>query len=349
MGYEEYALFRLGAEPVVSYSNAGRSMLYNLEAGAWDGDLLQACGISSGKLPRLCPSGQYVGVVNHRVADELGLPSDVRLVSGGFDQACCALGCGTIGENQVQSTIGTNGILFFSVDASSKEKLFQHAMSFTPHVLPGRWCTFTQITGAGGALRWFRDRFYDKPVSYEAICCTMPEEPTGLLFLPFLSGAGTPEMNTEARGAIWGLTLETDRARAAKSILEGVCYELSWQLDLIHRISGVTPRELTCVGGAANSAAWMQLKADITGLPVRCLKGWEPGTAGAAILAGTGSRQFSDMEEGSARISVSAKASLLFPDKNRTMRYAEWRDRYKAFRDQSFSFQKDPLTRRLVF
>ena len=167
----------------------------------------------------------------------------------------------------------------------------------------------------GGALRWFRDRFYDELMSYEAICCSIPEEPTGLLFLPFLSGAGTPEMNTAARGAVWGLTLETDRACVAKSILEGVCYELSWQLDLIYRISGFRPQELTCVGGAANSAVWMQLKADIIGLPVRCLKGWEPGTArsghlgrhGLAAILGHGRRLSLHLRLGKNDVAISGR------------------------------------------
>ena len=120
--------------------------------------------------------------------------------------------------------------------------------------------------------------------------------PTGLLVLPHFAGSGTPTFDTASRGAILGLTFATSRRDVAKAILEGLTYELRVNLDLL-QAGGVHIDVLRAIGGGARSETWLQLKADVTGLPVVT-----PGSPrrlpfGAALLAGAGVGLFSSAAE----------------------------------------------------
>jgi xylulokinase len=106
------------------------------------------------------------------------------------------------------------------------------------------------------------------------------------MVLPHFSGSGTPALDTSSKGAILGLTFAADRSTLAKAVLEGLTFELRVNLDLL-RDGGIAIRELRAVGGGARSDLWLQLKADICGIPLRVPQVTEAACLGAAILAGT--------------------------------------------------------------
>ena len=112
MFYEDYILYMLGACPCVSYSNAGRSMLFDYTEKKWAKALLEKCGIDETKLPETHPSGTVVGEVSEQASVMTGLPARAKLVVGGFDQACCAAACGVLEKGNVVDTTGTNEIFF---------------------------------------------------------------------------------------------------------------------------------------------------------------------------------------------------------------------------------------------
>lgn len=325
--YEEYVLWKLGAEPYTSYSMAGRTLLINNETATWDKTMLNICGVQSYMLATPCPSGIEVGTISTTKAKELGLPENTRLISGALDQICCTIGCGVLDESEVVDTTGTNEIVFFMHNGKNKDLTLDANLSYSFHAEEGKHYSCAQIFNAGGAFRWYRDKYFQKEKEtvgadiYYLIDNSMPGEATGIYFLPHLSGIGTPEMDCLAKGAIYGLALDTDRYKVAKAILEGVTYELNINLEVIEKIIERRINTLKAVGGATKSPVWMQLKADITGRNIEVCKELEPGVAGAAVLAGKGCGVFSSLKEGSAALLKHLKKTVYEPHREKHIQY----------------------------
>jgi xylulokinase len=136
--------------------------------------------------------------------------------------------------------------------------------------------------------------------AYDLVLAGASHDPTGLLVLPHFAGAGTPTFDTASKGAILGLTFSTTRTEVAKAILEGLTYELRLNLDLL-KAGGVRIDVLRAIGGGARSKLWLQLKADVTGIPVVTPRITEAAAFGAALLAGTGAGIFESAAEGADR------------------------------------------------
>jgi xylulokinase len=178
-------------------------------------------------------------------------------------------------------------------------------------------------------FRWFRDTFGEMEIlqsenegtdAYDLLLNKASDEPSGLLLLPHFSGSGTPDFDTASKGAILGLTFSTTKGDLAKAILEGLTYEMQVNLNLLKR-GGVRIDELRAIGGGAKSPLWLQLKADISGIPVVVPHVTEAACWGAALLAGAGAGVYSSIKEASAR---SVKLAAQYdPDPGRSSQYAE--------------------------
>lgn len=342
--YDDYILGKLGAEPTISYSNAARTMLFDIVNFTWNQEILDICGITPNQLARPAPSGILVGKIGRQVAAELGLPISVKLVSGGHDQPCAALGCGIVSEGMALDTTGTVEVLLvvFQQPVLNPAMLAGYLCCY-PHVYPDCYCSFAQLQGAGAAFRWFRDHFGGEDVTaaaaqidpYDLIVSKMPPQPTNLFVLPYLAGSGTPAMNPNAKGCIYGLTLDTGKYDLARAILEGITYELKTNIDLFES-TGIKIEVIKAVGGGAKSAFWLQLKADITGRAIVAGQFTEAGTLGAAILAGYGAGRFSSLEEGMKAVEFPTRT--FYPDLKTHARYQESFAAYVRFRDTMNSF-----------
>ncbi|MBC7239372.1 MAG: hypothetical protein H5T71_04650, partial [Chloroflexi bacterium] len=161
----------------------------------------------------------------------------------------------------------------------------------------------------GLVLRWFRDALCpaerDAALAagrdpYDAILEGAPEGPTPLLVLPHFVGSGTPWMDTASKGAILGLTFQTDRPTLAKAILEGLTFELRLNLDILRK-GGIAIDILHAVGGGARSDLWLHLKADICRLPLRVPRVTDAACLGAALLAGAAVGCYATLREAASR------------------------------------------------
>ena len=151
--------------------------------------------------------------------------------------------------------------------------------------------------------------------------------PTGLLVLPHFAGSGTPTFDTASRAAVLGLTFATTRSDVARAILEGLTYELRLNLEVL-RAGGVSIDVLRAIGGGARSPVWLQLKADVTGIPVVAPRVTEAAALGAAILAGSAAGCFASAEEAAERF-LELTATYT-PD---AARHAAYSERFELYRE----------------
>ncbi len=172
----------------------------------------------------------------------------------------------------------------------------------------GAWEMEGICLSSGAAYKWYRDVLGEKEVStaqemdidpYEILNQQAAQaEPgaNGLLVMPSFIGAGAPNWYPNARGAIFGLTLATDKKDLSRAMLEGICLEIRWMLEAAEKL-GTGIKEIRIWGGAAKSPVWNQIAADVYGLPAIKTSIHDAGLAGAAICAGLGVGMYTSPKE----------------------------------------------------
>jgi len=333
--------FMLGGEPITSYSHANRTLLFDVRGERWSEQLLSLAGLDAARLPAVAPSGAVAGMVSSQVAGELGLPPGVIIVVGGHDQCCNALGAGVIEAGRAVCGIGTFECYAptFAMPTDPLAML-RHGLNIEHHVAPGRYVTFV-YNQSGSLVRWFRDTFaagdmallslqdaagFDSPDAeeigdiYNILSREMPPEPTDLLVLPYFEPTGPPGYVADAAGAIVGLRTTTTRGEILKAIMESVTLYFAEGMSTLREL-GLGVHEFVATGGGAKSDAWLQIKADVLGVPFVRTRTTEGSTLGAAMLAGIASGVFSSYE--SAVALMVTRDRVFHPDPARHARYRD--------------------------
>jgi xylulokinase len=304
---EEFVVSRLGLPPTTSYSNACRTMAFDIVAGKWSAEMMGVVCLTEQAFPAAVPSGQVVGKVADPIANSLNLPKGVKVVSGGMDQACSALGAKAVHDGIIEDSLGTVEAISFTIDRSLLEEELRRGLldghySINCHVLGDKYLIMALVLSAGSTLRWYSEEFGREATSLKNKALwnlPLPGEPlvpTRLIFLPYLAGSGTPTMNPLARGIVLGLDLGIHRDDLLRAILQGIVHEVSVNIDRLERL-GIPIKEIRCVGGGSKSEYWLQLRADMLARPVVKMSQSEAAVIGAALLAGIGGSMWGSIEE----------------------------------------------------
>jgi xylulokinase len=335
LGWASLVAYLLGAEPVMDYSLANRTLFFDLRAEAWSQETLDLVGMPRDKLPGTVQAGTVTGEVSPVVAEELGLPPGVKIVIGAHDQCATAVGAGVTRAGLAVYGLGTYICITPTYDTiPPAAQMIGPNLNVEHHALPGLYVSFYYNLTGGALLKWFRDTFaaVERDAAkergenvYDLLLAEMPEEPTDLMVLPHFAPTGPPYYDENPAGLIAGLTLETSRGTFIKGLLEGVTYYFRDGIDRMAR-AGIAIHEYRVTGGGAQSDRWLQIKADILGTPLVRPRITEAGALGAAVLAGVGAGLFASPDEA---VSALVKVDRVFePDPQRHQQYAERFARY---------------------
>lgn len=280
-----YVLRHATGELAVDHSNASSLGLLDPRTLTWSQQLLEAAELDRELLPPLVSAAADVGPVTTAFAEACGLDPAARVACGCGDEMAATLGAGVHAVGEVCDITGTAE----PVCAVSSEPLGdpQRLVECHPHAVPGLWLLENPGFVSGGNLRWWRDHFFPSGTDYDVLTTEAAEIPPGadgVVFLPCMQGAMAPEWNEHARGSFLGLTLAHSRAHLTRAMLEGSAFALRDIVTAI-RSAGLEVRRMTAVGGGARSRLWRQIKADVTGLPIRVPLDVETTATGAAVLA----------------------------------------------------------------
>ncbi|NMC82553.1 MAG: xylulokinase [Armatimonadetes bacterium] len=339
---KDYVRYRLTGAMYSDVSDASGTTLFDVPNRKWSSEVLSALKIPAGWLPPAEEGTARTGTVSPECEELTGLKTGTPVAAGGGDQAAGAVGAGIVREGVVSSTVGTSGVVFAYanepwVDPEGRIHTFCHAV-------PGAWHVMGVMLSAGGSLRWFRDTFgyqgYDE-INREA--ASVPAGSDGLVFLPYLSGERTPHKDPNARGVFFGLSLSHTRAHMARAVMEGVAYSLNDAFRIFRELN-VPLQEVRALGGGARSPVWLQIQADVTGLPHHRLNVDEGPAYGAAILAGVMAGTFQSVPEATDRFI--RRTDSVEPNPARADRYAEAVSLYRSlYRSLAREF---PKTHRLI-
>ena len=327
MLWGDLVIWMMGAEPMTDFSLANRTLMFDIQKEDWSDRLLGLAGITREQLPTVVQSGTVAGEVSGRMARQLGFKKRVKIVVGGHDQCCNALGAGVFEAGRAVCGMGTFQCVTPVFDGlPDRDAMLAAGLNIEHHVVPKRFVCFL-FNQAGALVRWFRDTFAagDQKLAgtadiYDALLEEMPPEPTRLIVLPAFESGGSPRLVHGGAGLIGGLRASTTRGEILKAIMEGVSMYFVEGLKALKRM-GMNIREMTATGGGAKGDAWLQIQADVLGIPIARLRETEASAAGAAMLAGMGSGVFSRPEDAAALFVREEK--VIEPDAARHSFYAE--------------------------
>jgi xylulokinase len=332
-----YVLQELTGECAVDYSNASSLALLDPNTRTWSDELLRVTGLEPERLPALAAATEAVSKITAAFADETGLDPDTVVAVGCGDEMAATLGAGVFEPGEVCDVVGTAE----PVCAASAETRFDPTMLVEchPHADPAAWLLENPGFVSGGNLRWWRDHFAPEERAAEergsgdaydllaSAAAGVDPGSDGLVFLPCMQGAMAPEWNGAARGVYYGLTLAHTRAHMTRAMFEGSAYALRDILEAMVN-AGLDVRRLTIVGGGAKGTLWSQIKADVTGLPVRIPTNVETTATGAAMLAAVAAGLFGSVAEASSGF-VSFQPQEFEPDLERKAVYDEAYNLYR--------------------
>ncbi len=337
---EDFILHRLTGRFVTEGGIQCTSMLFDIVAGDWWGEALDAVGVGPDRLPEVAAPASIVGGLTTAAAEALGLTAGLPVVAGGMDQGAGAVGVGNTGGGVVSESTGGALTVQAAVARHGGDPSRQTPVYI--HSAPGQYLYCPVCPTGGMALTWFRDTLGGEEVerarreggtAYEvltALAADAPPGSDGLTMLPHLAGAFSPEYVPAARGAFIGITLAHTRGHFVRAVLEAVAFMLRRNLELLAG-AGAVASEIRAHGGGARSALWNQIKADVCGLPVVTLEGEDAAVRGDAMTAGVAVGVFRDLAEAGA--ALIATKDRFEPDAAPRAVYDEAYDRYQRLFD----------------
>lgn len=295
---KDYLAYRLSGSFCTDLSDASGMLLLDVKNRRWSSEMLEICGITEQMLPKLYESYEVVGTLKESVADDLGLPRQVKVIAGAGDNAAAAVGTGTVGEGRCNISLGTSGTIFisshtFGVDSHNALHSFCHA--------DGYYHLMGCMLSAASCNKWWNETILrtDDFAAEQAGITKLGENP--VIFLPYLMGERSPHNNPKARGMFIGMSMDTTREDMTQAVLEGVSFGLRDSLE-VARSLGIDVQRTRICGGGAKSPLWRRMIASIMNLKVEMIENEEGPALGGAILAAVGCGEFPDVETAAARL-----------------------------------------------
>jgi glycerol kinase len=320
---DSWLLWRLtgGRVHATDYSNASRTMLYNIHELAWDEELLRILRVPRAMLPQVRSSSEVYGQTD---TQWLGGPVPIAAAAG--DQQAATFGQACFSPGMAKNTYGTGCFLLMNTGVSPIES--RHRMLTTIGWGIGgqvTYCLEGSIFIGGAVVQWLRDGLglIGTSAEVEALAANV-DGTDDVYFVPAFVGMGAPYWDPFARGAIVGLTRGTTAAHLARAALESMAYQTRDVLEAMQKDAGIALADLKVDGGASVNHLMMQFQADILGVPVRRPVVAETTALGAAYLAGLAVGYWEDMNELKSNWAVDCTYLPKMPTAERDAKYIRW-------------------------
>lgn len=277
------------------YSTQSFTCYFDTRRHTYWPEMLERLGVSITSLPEPAPAAIDLGYLLPEAAEETGLTAGIRVNSGGLDHGMAMIGSGSIKFGDVSESTGTVIAL-----ASLSDRIIRSSTRIPCHcgVLKDTYILLPVIESGGISLEWF----YEKILGLSNMASldnlvehALSHEPE-IIFLPYLTGVNSPKLDPEMKGVFYGLRIHHTREDMLASVLTGITFLIKKNLLLLEK-EGLRGQIITSQGGGAKSEVWNQLKADITGRPIRVPENEDTANMGAALLSIYKSSDLKNLED----------------------------------------------------
>jgi sugar (pentulose or hexulose) kinase len=321
MNWHEYFSLLLSGRPVVDWSDAGAWSTYDVGTATWSADRIAETGLDPRWLPEIQPNASPIGPILPTIARRLQLPVDTLIVTGAWDAFAAAVGSGSVDAGVVALACGTWHSFTVPVERGWPPELVREGMNICPHPGPTGFGILSTNPNGMSVIDWARELLHMSIPELEQGLAESPSRPSHV----FTDGALTPLPHWPGGGggaAFRGVTLATSRLDFIRALLEAIACEFAATIEGL-RGRGVQTTLVRATGGGAKLGWWLQLHADVCGLPFEAVAQDEPGAFGAALLAGVGAGLYPSVSDAVA--GLVAVSRRFEPDRTRGKLYLEHR------------------------
>ncbi|NHM32284.1 glycerol kinase GlpK [Neobacillus terrae] len=317
-----------GKAHVTDYSNASRTLLYNIHELKWDKEILEALGIPESMLPEVKPSSEIYGYT----ADYHFFGKEVPLAGAAGDQQAALFGQACFEEGMAKNTYGTGCFMLMNTGESGI-KSTQGLLTTIAWGLDGKvtYALEGSIFVAGSAIQWLRDgmRMIKDAADTESYASKV-QSTEGVYVVPAFVGLGTPYWDSDVRGAVFGLTRGTSKEHFIRATLESLAYQTKDVLAAMEKDSGISLKALRVDGGAVKNNFLTQFQSDLLNVPVERPVVNETTALGAAYLAGLAVGYWSSKEEIATQWQIDQTFEAEMDENQRNSLYEGWQKAVKA-------------------
>lgn len=310
-----------GRAHITDYSNASRTMLYNIFELSWDADILKLLDIPEVLLPDVRPSS---GIYGHTEESLFGRAIPIAGIAG--DQQAALFGQACFEPGMAKNTYGTG--CFLLEHTGEQPVRSKHGLLTTiAWGLEGKvdYALEGSVFVAGSAIQWLRDGLRMIATAAESeLHANKVASAEGVYVVPAFVGLGAPHWDSDMRGAVFGLTRGTTKEHFIRATLESLAYQTKDVLDAMKEDSGVDLKTLRVDGGAVQNQLLMQFQSDLIGVPVERPTTLETTALGAAYLAGLAVGYWQDCKEIASQWKLAQRYETYMEEKERKQLYRGW-------------------------
>jgi gluconokinase len=307
---KDYILYRLTGRCVADWTIGSSSGLMDIQRKKWDPTALSLAGLTLENLPELLSPKSILTGWDQRLAEKAGIPPRTPIILGSGDGPLASVGVGALTSDILAINVGTSAAarcVLTKPTTDPNEHLYTQVLDEEHWVMGG-------MTSSGGIIyEWFLNEFCSQVNSegiptitsiernkLEQLATEVPPGSDGLIFIPYLSGEQSPDWQPNTRGSFTGLKLGHTRGHLARSVLEGITrsiYRIAEAFQTVPVFQDIQFREIRVTGGLATSPLWLQITADMFGIPVVVPELAEGSARGAAILGWSSLGRLTTMQD----------------------------------------------------
>lgn len=294
LGSKDYINYRMTGVMATDYSYASGCGVWDLNGWQYSDRLIAAADLTDSIFPRATASSEVIGTLTDTAATELGLPPSVKVVSGGVDNSCMALGARAFRDGDVYNSMGSSSWIAVTdgkplLDPKSRPYVFAH-------VVPQKFTSAIGVFSTGSSFRWIKEQLCGE-LTFEQMLGLAEESPpgaNGVMFLPSMAGGSSLDPSQNVRGGFVQLDLGSTQGDMLRAAVEGIAMAQAVALRELEHLSPLSS-EMLAVGGGARSDFWMQVYADMYGKNMlRSQVGQQAAALGAAAAAFVGIGEWTD-------------------------------------------------------
>ncbi|MBW7882923.1 MAG: xylulose kinase [Caldilineaceae bacterium] len=345
--YTDWLAYQLTGRLSLNINTVTQRWFYHEPDGGWPGHFFETVGLGeiTGKFPRdILGVGEVVGALAPPAAAELGLRPGIPVAAGGGDAFIGLLGQGVVALGDMGVIMGSSNVL--SALAAEEFHFAGIFGGFPNALIPGLNLVEAGQVSTGSILSWFKRNFGDAVAAeaqaqgksiYQLLdeeAEQVPPGSQGLIVLDYFQGNRTPHTDSSARGAIWGLSLQSSRGHVFRALMEGIAYGTQ-DILLTFARHGFAVERIIASGGATNSPLFMQIYADVVGQTLFVTREPEASLLGSAVVAAAGAGLYPDLATAAQKMTAISHEYL--PDAGRHQQYAyyvrQYQNTYRQLRD----------------
>ncbi len=332
---KDYINYKLTGEAAIDRTSACYTLLYNPLSEDWDEDILAALSIPKKILPPLINGYEVLG----KTLNDTGMPipNGIPVAASGPDGTVGVLGAGGYKIGTAVDIMGTTDVFLTCSNRFISDK--NQRLIVNPHVIEDLWVVGGPMGLSGGTASWFVHTLMSDLVTYKSVneqAEKIPPGCDGLLMNPGLTGERAPFWSSEMAGTVFGIGLNHTAAHLFRAIMEGNSYAIRYLCHLCSE-AGSPIDQIIAIGGATQHTGWLQIKADITGIPIYLPRVLEATSMGCAVLAWISAGvKLSEQQD-----CLEQPCKIFDPDKNNEVIYNRFYQRYLYFIKTAADFYKN--------